>query len=116
MRLKEPFRGLYLMGGHTIFHIALLVASLLLLGFPEDTKGIKNTLKVINQFRVAHGIDIFFAIIMFLGSAPQHFHKYRFTFRVLDTVKLFVYMGAIMYAIFHEQKELVKDKTNKWDA
>ena len=37
MRLKEPFRGLYLMGGHTIFHVALLIAGIIILGFPEET-------------------------------------------------------------------------------
>ena len=35
MRLKEPFRGLYLMGGHTIFHLALLIAGMITLGFPS---------------------------------------------------------------------------------
>lgn len=74
-----------------------------------------ETLKVINQFRLAHSIDIFFAIIMFLFSAPKHFHKYRFTFRVFDTIKLFVYMGAILYAIFFEQKYLTKIKNDPWE-
>ena len=128
MRLKEPFRGLYLMGGHTIFHVALLVASILLLWFPslpeqmklkgqeEKKKQFDETLKVINLFRLAHSVNVFFAIIMFLLSAPKHFHKYRFTFRVFDTTKLFVYMGAILYAIFFEQKTLAKTKNDPWEV
>jgi len=104
MRLKEPFRGLYLMGGHTIFHLALLFSSLIILGFPDEKKETKNTMSTINQLRIAHGLDIFFAIIKFLGSAPHHFQKHRFTYRVCDSIKLFFYIGSIMYAIFHEQQ------------
>lgn len=79
MRLKEPFRGLYLMGGHTIFHFALLFASMIVLGFVTPNKGeavtkkekaLEDSILVINQLRIAHGLNIFFSIIKFLGSAP----------------------------------------------
>lgn len=45
MRLKEPFRGLYLMGGHTAFHAALLVAGIISLGFEihDDNDKVKET-------------------------------------------------------------------------
>ena len=115
MRLKEPFRGLYLMGGHTIFHLALLIAGMIVLGFqskdgipePDSKTGkphaVWDSIDSINMLRIAHGLDIFFAIIQFVGSAPHYYHKHRFTYRVLDTLKLFIYLGAVMYAIFHEQ-------------
>jgi len=116
MRLKEPFRGLYLMGGHSIFHLSLLCAGLIVLGFPEtgDDENINDTIYTINMLRIAHGLDLFFAIIQFLGSSPQYFQKHRFTYRVLDTVKLFFYLGAVMYAIFHEQKQVGVELTDLW--
>ena len=105
MRLKEPFRGLYLMGGHTIFHLSLLFASLIILWIPQsDDAQLKDTIETINQLRIAHGLDIFIAIIKFLGAAPHFFHKHRFSYRVLDSVKLFFYIGSVMYAIYHKQK------------
>jgi hypothetical protein len=112
MRLKEPFRGLYLMGGHTIFHFALLVAGLVVLGFPEVDAGKKNEdiILTMNLLRLSHALDIFFAILKFLGSAPHNYVKHRFSFRVMDTVKLFVYVGSVMYAIFHEQQYLKRLK------
>ena len=63
-----------------------------------------DCIDTINMLRIAHGLDLFFAIIQFLGSAPHYYHKHRFTYRVLDTLKLFLYLGAVMYAIFHEQQ------------
>lgn len=63
-----------------------------------------DCIDTINMLRIAHGLDLFFAIIQFVGSAPHYYHKHRFTYRVLDTLKLFLYLGAVMYAIFHEQQ------------
>lgn len=43
MRLKEPFNGIKLVGGHTLFHFSLLVTGLLIIGFPpSDFKGDKK--------------------------------------------------------------------------
>ena len=92
------------MGGHTIFHLSLLFASLIVLWIPQSEDAhLKDTIETINQLRIAHGLDIFIAIIKFLGSAPHFFHKHRFSYRVLDTVKLFFYIGSVMYAIYHKQ-------------
>ena len=103
MRLKEPFRGLYLVGGHSIFHFALLVVSLTILGFPEEeTKENEEYLYTINYLRVAHGIDLLFAILKLLGSTPKSYAKHCFTFKIMDTFKMIVYTGSIIFAIFHE--------------
>ena len=103
MRLKEPFRGLYLVGGHSVFHFALLIVSFLILGFPETVDSYNEEYnKTVNLLRVAHAIDWFFAILKFLGSSPQAYSKHCFTYKILDTIKMVFYLGAILYAIFHE--------------
>lgn len=89
------------MGGHTIFHLALLLTGLMVLGF-HDEPSKADVILTVNALRIAHALDILFAILKFLGSAPKHFVKHRFSFRVFDTIKLFVYLGSILYAIFHE--------------
>ena len=103
MRLKEPFRGLYLVGGHSVFHIALLIVSIVVLGFPttvDDYNWEYN--HTVNLLRLAHTIDWFFAILKFLGSSPQAYMKHCFTYKILDTIKMVIYLGAVLYAIFHE--------------
>jgi hypothetical protein len=96
------------MGGHTIFHLALLFAGLIVLQFPSkgDDDNINDTIDTINMLRIAHGLDLFFALLQFLGSSPKYYHMHRFSFRVMDTIKLFIYLGAIMYAVFHEQQQV----------
>ena len=106
MRLKEPFRGLYLMGGHTIFHLGLLLAGFIVLGIPEKNDINEDLVFTVNMLRLSHGIDIFVAILKFLGSSPEAYAKHRFSLRMFDTIKLFVYVGSVMYAIFHESNYL----------
>ena len=112
MRLKEPFRGLYLMGGHTIFHVALLIAGIIILGFPDESAENKNTLLVVNLLRVSHGLDIIIAIFKYAGSSPSAYAKHRFTLRAFDTMKLFTYVGSALYTIFHESHK--KPSEDKW--
>jgi hypothetical protein len=115
MRLKEPFRGLYLVGGHTVFHFGLLLTSLVSLGFPDKvTSENSDYLFTVNLLRVAHAIDVFFAILKFLGSSPEAFAKHCFTYRILDTVKMFFYLSFIMYAIFHETQSGDALSSNDW--
>lgn len=114
MRLKEPFRGLYLMAGHTIFHVALLVAGVFNIGFHAVDEKNEDTIFTINYLRVAHGIEIFVAILKIIGHSPELFAKHRFTLRVFDTIKLFVYLGSILYAIFHEQKVMNQKNDDLW--
>ena len=103
MRLKEPFRGLYLVGGRTVFHFALLSVSLIVLGFPTNTNE-KNQefFSAVQYLRIAHGVDVFFAIIQFLGSSPNTYVKHVFTYKVMDSLKMFGYLGAILFAVYHE--------------
>ena len=89
-------------GGHTVFHFALLMTSLVALGFPEVTYENTRFVKTVNLLRVAHAIDVFFSILKFLGSSPEAFAKHCFTYRIMDTVKMFIYLSFIMYAIYHE--------------
>lgn len=102
MRLLEPFSGLKMVGGHTLFHTVLLVVSLINLGFPLKTKANEDYLYTLNMLRIAHTIDICFAILKFLGSTPKSYPKHCYTFKLLDTLKSFFYLGAIIYGIFHE--------------
>ena len=103
MRLKEPFRGLYLVGGHHAFHLSLLITSFIVLGFPEKCEeDCTEFLKTVNLLRIAHGIDVFFAILKFLGSSPKAYAKHCFTYKIMDTVKMVFYLGCIMFAIYHE--------------
>lgn len=90
------------MGGHTIFHVALLVAGIIILWFPEQTARNEDTVLVINLLRGVHAFDIVVAILRQLGSSPKLYAKHRFTLRMLDTMKLFAYIGSAMYTIFHE--------------
>ena len=36
MRLNEPFHGIVLVGGHVVFHVALLIASIIVIRFPKE--------------------------------------------------------------------------------
>ena len=54
------------------------------------------------MLRVAHAIDIFFAILKFLGSSPAAYAKHCFTYKIFDTVKMVFYLGCILFAVFHE--------------
>jgi hypothetical protein len=35
MRAKEPFHGIILVGGHVVFHVALLIGSVFVIRFPD---------------------------------------------------------------------------------
>lgn len=54
------------------------------------------------MLRVAHAVDIFFGILKVLGSTPKNYAKHCFTFKILDTIKMFFYLATIIYAIYHE--------------
>jgi hypothetical protein len=95
-----------MVGGHTVFHLTLLIVSMIGLGFPKETEENADFHYTINLLRIAHGIDVFFAILKFLGSSPEAFAKHCFTYRIMDTVKMFLYLSFIMYAIFHETQIL----------
>lgn len=118
MRLKEPFRGLNMVGGHSIFHFALLIVSLVVLSFPEggENKENKEYLYTINLLRCAHAVDVFFGILKFLGSTPKNYAKHCFTFKILDTIKMFFYLCSILFAIFHETQPETADalKNKDW--
>ena len=105
---------MYLVGGHSVFHLALLVVSFVILGFPEEVNN-KNEeyLQTVNMLRVAHGIDVFFAILKFLGSSPSAYAKHCFTFRIFDTIKMIIYLGVVMFAIFHETHVTNESLNNK---
>ena len=115
MRLLEPFSGLKMIGGHTLFHTVLLLVSLLNLGFPAKTKANEEYLYTLNMLRVAHAIDICFAILKFLGSTPKSYPKHCFTFKLLDTLKSFFYLGAIIFGIYHETHTNTQDALNSKD-
>ena len=66
MRLKEPFRGIYTIGGHTLFHVALLTTSLILLQFPEPTDANEDFLYTVNVLRIAHAVNLIFGIFKFI--------------------------------------------------
>lgn len=115
MRLKEPFRGFNLVGGHTLFHLALLVTSLISLQFPAETAANADFLYTVNMLRVAHALDVLFAVLKFLGASPKEYAKHCFTFKILDTVKMFFYLGAAMYALFHEtQTRKALENPDRW--
>jgi hypothetical protein len=81
----------------------LFIVSFIVLGFPDEkNKANEEFVDVVNMLRVAHAIDVFFAILKFLGSSPAAYAKHCFTYRILDTVKMVIYLGTVMYAIFHE--------------
>jgi hypothetical protein len=59
-------------------------------------------MKTLNLLRAAHALDIFFSILKILGSTPKNYAKHCFTFKILDTIKMFFYLATIIYAIYHE--------------
>jgi len=65
MRLVEPMRGFHLVGGHTVFHVTLLIGSYVVLNFvdPElydkvnNQKMLAQVSSTIGYLRLAHLIE-----------------------------------------------------------
>ena len=100
MRSNEPFHGIILVGGHVVFHVALLIGSIFVVKFPEDTEKNHMLLCLINYFRMAHGAKIIYKIIDYALSSPEKFAKYMFTQKLLETISMFSYFVVAMYALW----------------
>lgn len=116
MRTNEPFHGIVLVGGHVVFHVGLLVASVILVQFPEKTETNKDLLYFIGMFRIAHLVNIVYKAVDYLLSSPEKFAKYMFTQKLFETISMFLYFVVAMNVIYGvgvkdiEENELAKDK------
>ena len=116
MRTNEPFHGIVLCGGHVVFHIALLAASLIVIRYPERTELNKNFLDYIEMYRFAHICNIVYKVTDYCLSSPTKFNKYMFTQKMFETLSMFAYFLVAMYSIWGisrhdvEVKDLEKDK------
>lgn len=62
MRCNEPFGGIVLVSGDLVFHVALLMASIIIIQFPKDEEYNRDFMFFINLFRVGHGVSIIYRI------------------------------------------------------
>ena len=104
MRTNEPFHGIILVGGHVVFHVGLLVASLLIIQFPERTEANTHFLDYINYFRLAHGVNVLYKALDYCLSAPDKFAKFMFTQKMLETISMFAYFITAMFALWGVSK------------
>jgi hypothetical protein len=100
MRTNEPFHGIVLVGGHVVFHVALLMASLLIIQEPKRTDLNKNFLDYIEMYRVAHLVNIVYKMFDFCLSSPTKFNKYMFSQKMFETISMFLYFLVAMYSIW----------------
>lgn len=116
MRTNEPFHGIVLCGGHVVFHVALLLASLIIIQYPERTAVNTNFLDYIEYYRWAHIVNILYKVTDYCLSSPTKFHRFMFTQKTFETVSMFSYFLVAMYSIWAiskhdvEATDLAKDK------
>ena len=116
MRTNEPFHGIVLVGGHVVFHVALLMASLIVIRFPERTAVNEHYLDIIEMFRMAHGANIIYKCLDYCLSAPDKFEKYMFTQKLIETVSMFAYFIVSMYALWGVSRYDIEEKTLENDT
>lgn len=64
MRVNERFAAIAFVHGGMVFHIALLLASIIVIFFTEDIDGDKRGfLRLINMFRVSHVVTTTYRFI-----------------------------------------------------
>lgn len=100
MRTNEIFQGFILVGGHVVFHVALLLASLFVIRYPEATDLNKRYLDFIEMFRYAHGANLFYQLVEYILSSKENFKKYMFTEKLLETASDIIYFYVAMYALW----------------
>lgn len=100
MRAKEPFHGIILVGGHIVFHVALLIGSVFVIRFPDTDKDNKDLLELINLFRAAHLLNVAYKCVDYCLSAPDKFTKFMFTQKLFETISMFSYFVVSMYALW----------------
>lgn len=100
MRANEPFAGIVLVGGHVVFHVALLAGSLFVIRFPDEDAHNKELLQLVNLFRAAHVVNVVYKAVDYCLSAPDKFAKFMFTQKLFETFSMFSYFVAAMYALW----------------
>jgi len=110
MRTNEPFHGIVLIGGHVVFHVALLMASWIIIQYPERTEVNKNFLDYIEMYRVAHGVNILYKMVDYCLSSPTKFNKYMFTQKMFETLSMFLYFLVAMYSLWGISKHDIDNK------
>lgn len=101
MRCNEPFGGIVLVSGDLVFHVALLVASLIVIQFPKYEEWNANQMFFIDMFRWGHGISIIYRIIEWrLQKAGEYFHSFIFTQEFAKTITTFFYFIVAVYALW----------------
>ena len=116
MRLNEPFHGIVLVGGHVVFHVALLIASIIVIRFPKEDENNKELIDFIGMFRIAHAVNVVYKAIDYMLSSPDKFAKYMFTQKLFETISMFLYFVVAMNVIYGiglkdvQEESLAKDK------
>ena len=100
MRAKEPFAGIILVGGHVVFHVALLIGGIFVIRFPEANDKNRQLLLLIDWFRAAHVLNVLYMIVDYCLSAPDKFAKFMFTQKLFETISMFSYFVVAMYALW----------------
>ena len=102
MRLTEPMRGFNIVGGNMIFHFALLIGSIISFNYgKDDQREITNrtylqTMKTVEYLRWSHFIQIMLSFFRIFDKI-----KYGMLIKIFETINLFVYVGAILWALDH---------------
>lgn len=104
MRAKEPFHGIILVGGHVVFHVALLIGSVFVIRFPEITETNRDLMQLVDWFRAAHLLNVVYYLVDYCLSAPERFHKFMFTQKLFETISMFTYFVVAMYALWSISK------------
>lgn len=80
MRVLEPFAGINFVHGGLVFHIALLIASLLVVIYTKDEHDTEALMFLINVYRVSHATVILYrSVEYYLDRSASEFVTFIFT-------------------------------------
>ena len=116
MRLNEPLGGIVLVSGDLIFHVALIMASTIVIQFPKYDDRNKNFMFFINMNRAAHMVCIIYRLIEWrIQKAGEYFHQFMFTQKLFETISMFFYFGVSVYTLWGISHYDVSDELLKED-
>lgn len=80
MRVLEPFAGINFVHGGLVFHIALLIASMLVIIYTKHEHDTEGFMFLINVYRVSHATVILYrSVEYYIDNIAKEFETFIFT-------------------------------------
>ena len=105
MRVNEPFAGINFVHGGLVFHIALLIASIIVIFFTEDEPDDHGFMFLINVFRAAHVVTIIYRLVEYvIDRSEGQFVSFIFTQKIAETLSMCLYFMTAVYSLWYMSK------------